>query len=192
MRAVVAGLLAAGSLTGNALQAQVLDVRPTTLTEPRAGNVARHGEVVLGHTTLPGTRRMFAELLDSDTIEVPRGHRGNPSQTRPGTVWQVASHRVQPSYRLDLGPDRYALYYDRNERLIAAVTQDPPGALTKAALVARYPALRMDRRWYSGTRPRNEQWTIALGTCVSLVASVLLPGERIEQLSYVYTCPTKR
>jgi hypothetical protein len=189
MRAVVAVLIATSSVTGTVLHAQVLDVRSTTLTELRAGNQARHGEVVLGQTTLSGTRRMFAELLSSDTIKVARGHQGNPSPTPPWTVWQVASHRVLPSYRLDLGPDRYALYYDKNERLIAAIAQNPAGGLTKAALAARYPSLRKGRSWYSGNQP-HEQWTTALNTCVTLAASVLPPDERVEQLSYVYTCPT--
>jgi hypothetical protein len=190
MRAVFAVLLAASSLTAKGLHAQILDVQPAHFTEPRAGNRARHGEVVLGRTTVAGSRRMFAELLNSDSIKVARGHPGNPSQTRPGTAWQVASHRVEAGYRLDLGPDRYTLYFDKNERLIAATGGALPGALTRADLAARYPSLQKDRRWYSGNRPHLERWTTVLDTCVTLVVSVLLPHERVDRLTYVYTCPT--
>ncbi|HEY7482302.1 MAG TPA: hypothetical protein VH680_17440 [Gemmatimonadales bacterium] len=192
MRWVAALVLTANSIAQGVVHAQALDVRPTPFTEPRTGNQARHGEVVLGQTTLSGTRRMFAELLSSDSIKVARGHQGNPSPIPAGTVWQVASHRVQPSYKLDLGPDRYTLYYDKNERLIAAIAQDLPGALTKADLLVRYPTLRKGRRWYSGNQARSEQWTTAVETCVTLVASLLLPQERLEQLSYIYTCPTQK
>lgn len=53
---------------------------------------------------------------------------------------------VQPSYRLDLGPDRHTPYYDKNERLGAAITRDPAGTLTTADLLTRYPALQKGRR----------------------------------------------
>jgi hypothetical protein len=133
---------------------------------------------------------MFAELLSSDSVKVPLGHPGNPGPIPAWTVWKVASHRVCPRQRLDLGPDRYTLYFDEHDRLIAALAWQVPGGMTREQLVARYPSAQRGRRWYSGDRPRSEQWTVALGSCVTLAASVLVPDGRVERLSYIYTCPT--
>lgn len=65
-----------------------------------------------------------------------------------------------------------------------------PG-LTRATLTARFPALQRGRRWYGGGRPRMDAWTVALGPCVTLSAHVLVLDERVEQVGYLYTCPTR-
>lgn len=173
------------------LEAQTLDVRTDVVTELRPGDHARHGEVVLGKTTLAGARRMFAELLHADTVKVSRGHLGNPSPLPLGTVWEVEGYQVRPTQKLDLGPSRYTLYFDKNERLIAAITRPTAGELTRDQVAAHHPSLRQGRRWYSGDQPHSDEWTATLDTCVAFVAMALIPSARVEQLSYIYTCPTQ-
>jgi hypothetical protein len=109
----------------------------------------------------------------------------------PGTVWGTAGQEVRPRHQLDLGPERYTLYFDENERLIAAVTRRLPGGLTLKVLRNHYPALEKGRRWYSGDQAMSDTWSLAVSSCVTLQASVLIKGERVNSLSYHYTCPTK-
>jgi len=184
-------LALAASLAGTAIQAQTLAVRPSALTDLGAGSRARHGEVVLGQTTMAGALRMFAEQLASDSVVVPRAHLGNPSSIPADVVWQMASREVRPRHKLDLGPDHYTLYFDKNSRLIVASTQRMAGNLTRPQLSAHYSALRKGRRWYGGDRPRHDEWSVALSDCVTLIADVLIAGERVQQLSYLYTCPSR-
>ena len=178
------------SIGSAAVQAQTLNVRPAPFHDFRSGQ-PRHGEVVLGRTTLPGALRGFSELLRSDSVRVPRAHPGNPSSLPAGMVWQAGGAAVHPRHQLDLGPDRYLLYFDHNSRLVAAHTQRLPGELTRAMLSTRYPALRKGRRWYGGDRPRWDTWSVSLSDCVTLSTMVSIPGDRVEQLTYLYTCPTR-
>ncbi len=173
------------------IQAQILSVRPAPLADLRPGKQARHGEVVLGQTTLAGALRMFAEHLRSDSVKVARAHVGNPSPWGPGSVWVSADQEVHPRHYLDLGPERYGLFFDENERLIAASTgQRLPGGLTWKVLSKHYPSLRKGRRWYSGDQPMWDTWSVALSSCVTLAANVLIAGQRVQSLNYYYTCPT--
>jgi hypothetical protein len=168
-----------------------LNVRSAPLADPRPGKQARHGEVVLGQTTLAGALRMFAEHLRSDSVKATRGHVGNPSPWGPGSVWVSSDQEVRPRHYLDLGPERYGLFFDQNERLIAASTgRRLPGGLTWKVLSKHYPSLRKSRRWYSGDQPMMDTWSVALDSCVTLVASVLIEGQKIQNLGYYYTCPT--
>ena len=167
-----------------------MNVRPTPLADLRAGRQARHGEVVLGQTTLAGALRMFAEHLRSDSVKVARAHVGNPSPWGPGSVWVSPGQEVRPRHYLDLGPERYGLFFDENERLIAATGRQLPGGLTWKVLSKHYPSLQKGRRWYSGDQPMMDTWSVALSSCVTLVASVLIEGQKLQKLSYYYTCPT--
>jgi hypothetical protein len=178
-------------ITGRA-EAQILNVRPAPLADLRPGRQARHGEVVLGQTTLAGALRMFAEHLRSDSVKVSRGHGSNPTAWPAGTVWLAGDYEVQPRHSLDLGPERYGLYFDENERLIGAGTGWLPGGLTWKVLSSHYPTFRKGRRWYSGDQPIRDTWSAPLSSCVTLVATVLVKGQRVENLSYYYTCPTTR
>jgi len=146
---------------------------------------------VLGRTTVASALRMFSELLSSDRVVVPRGHPGNPSSLPAGTVWKAANREVRPRHALELGPDRYTLYFDENSRLIVAITPRMPGELTRALFSARYPTLAKGRRRYSGDQPRSDEWSVSLSDCVTLNIEVSIPAERVEQLSYMYTCPTQ-
>ena len=186
---IVFTLLAVGTaLLAGPAAAQTLNVRPAPFADFRLGRQARHGEVVLGQTTLAGALRIFAELLRSDSVQVARAHVGNPSPWGPGSVYVSADREVRPRHHLDLGPERYGLYFDENERLIAASTSRLPGGLTWKVLSKHYPTLRKGRRWYSGDQPRWDTWSVALSNCVRL--SVLIEGQRVQNLGYYYTCPT--
>jgi hypothetical protein len=190
MRIAFALLIAGSVVMTSVAEAQTLNARPAPFADLRAGRQARHGEVVLGQTTMAGALRMFAEHLWSDSVKVPRGHGGNPSSLPVEAVWLAGDHEVHPRHYLDLGPERYGLYFDENERLIAASTSRLPGGLSWKVLSSHYPALRKGRRWYSGDQPKSDTWSVTLGSCVTLVADVLVGGERVQSLSYYYTCPT--
>ena len=193
MRIVFTLLVLGTVVTGVPAEAQTLNVRPAPLGDLRPGKEARHGEVVLGQTTLAGALRMFAEHLRSDSVKVARGHVGNPSPWGPGSVWVSADQEVRPRHYLDLGPERYGLFFDENERLIGASTgRRLPGGLTWKVLSTRYPSLRKSRRWYSGDQPILDTWSVGLSSCVTLVASVLTEGQKVQSLSYYYTCPTTK
>jgi hypothetical protein len=179
------------TLAGTAVQAQTLSVRPAPLTDLRPGNRPRHGEVVLGRTTMTAALRMLADHLSSDSVRVPRGHPSNPSSHPAGTVLYVTGHRIHPRQQLDLGPERYTLYFDENERLIAAVTEPIPGRLTREMISAQYPSLQKGRRRFSGDQPIWDEWSVAVSDCVTLAAQVSIGDERVEGLSYVYTCRTQ-
>jgi hypothetical protein len=190
MRVAFTLLVAGTALLAGAAEAQTLSVQPAPFADLRPGRQARHGEVVLGQTTMAGALRMFAEHLRSDSVRVARAHVGNPSPWGPGSVWVSADQEVRPRHHLDLGPERYGLYFDENERLIGASTSRLPGGLTWKVLSTRYPSLQKGRRWYSGDRPISDTWSVALSSCVTLVADVLVAGQRVQTLSYYYTCST--
>jgi hypothetical protein len=107
-------------------------------------------------------------------------------------VWGAADHQVRPRHYLDLGPERYGLYFDENERLVVATTARLPGGLTWKVLAAHYPGLRKGRRWYRADQAWSDEWSVAVSTCVNLVTNVLVAGDRVETLSYHYTCPTTK
>ena len=191
MRLVLALLVLGTVVPAVPAESQTLNVRPALLGDLRPGKDARHGEVVLGHTTLAGALRIFAEHLRSDSVKVARAHVGNPSPWGPGSVWVSEDQEVRPRYYLDLGPERYGLFFDQNERLIGAATGGRlPGGLTWKVLSKRYPSLRKSRRWYSGDQPMMDTWSVAVGSCVILVAGVLVEGQKVQSLGYYYTCPT--
>ena len=192
MRIVFTLLILGTAALAAPAEAQILNVRPAPLADLRAGRQARHGEVVLGQTTLAGVLRMFSEHLRLDSVKLPRGHVSNPSEWGPGSVWVSADHEARPRHHLDLGPERYQLYFDENERLIGASTGRLPGGLTWKVLSSHYPSFRKGRRWYSGDQPMIDSWSTPLGDCVTLVATVLVKGQRVQNLSYYYTCPTTR
>ncbi len=181
----------AAILSPISIEAQVLGTTPAAFADPRPGNAARYGDVVLGRTTLTAALRMFADDLHADSVTVTRGHVGNPAPVAEGTAWDVAGRQVEPRRRLDLGPDHYVLYFDEHDRLIAAITRQPMAALTLAGLRKHYPGLVRGRRWYGGDQPRFDVWYAALDACVTMSAHVLVADDRVEQVSYLYACPTE-
>ena len=173
------------------LQGPYVRAHVSVILLARPGTQAKHGEVVLGRTTMKAAMRMFAEELSRDTIRVARGHSGNPSAVSAETVWQVGVHQVRPRRMLDLGPEHYSLWFDENDRLIAAITPQVPPGLSRMTLINHYKGIRRFRSWASGNQPTFDVWTVPVDSCVALSAHVSLASERVEQLSYIYTCATR-
>jgi hypothetical protein len=182
--AAIALLTAAQPLAG-----QTISARPVLYKDPVWGVEPKHGEVVLGRTTLKAALRIFAVELEEDSVRVPLGHPGNPS------VLEGKEQRlgVTLRHRLDLGPDRYTLYFDENERLVALDAPAYARPLQRKELAAKYPSLRVHYRGHNADRVAvMEGLEAPLGECVSLTASAWLArGDAVENLGYIYTCSTK-
>jgi hypothetical protein len=129
---------------------------------------------------------MFAVQL-AESVSVPRRHAANPDTLPANTEWQVGDHVARPCHVLDLGPELYRLYFDQNERLVVALTFQPPRRVLREELVAHYPSLKFEGRRL-GT---SDAFVAPLGPCVSLAGRLRLDTKLVNQLSYVYTCATK-
>lgn len=185
--ATLAFLAAAGPLSG-----QTISARPVLFKDPVWGVEPKHGEVVLGRTTLKAALRIFAVELEEDSVRVPLGHPGNPSVLE-GKDHRFGGVTFRALHRLDLGPDRYTLYFDQNERLVALEAPAYARPLQRKEVAAKYPSLRVHYRGHNAERvPVYEGLEAPLGECVSLTAGVWLArGDAVENLGYVYTCSTK-
>jgi len=177
--------------------AQTLSARPLFFADPVLSVDPANGELVLGRTTLRSALRIFASDLQ-DSVRLPLGHSGNPLTLPTGTT---SSGRAGPTarYLLDIGTGRYTLYFDTNQRLIAAdaVGSNLPRLIRRADLVARYATLRPLRD--SASLVNLEA---PIGPCISMVAFAwdrddgrrdgyhVEPGSIVE-FGYRYTCPTK-
>lgn len=182
--AALALLAAARPLTG-----QTISARPVLYKDPVWGVEPKHGEVVLGRTTLKAALRIFAVELEEDSVRVPLGHPGNPSVLK-GKERRIGG--VTLRHRLDLGPDRYTLYFDENERLVALDAPAYARPLQRKELAAKYPSLRVYYRGHNADRvPVMEGLEAPLGECVSLTANLWLARDAVENLGYIYTCSTK-
>jgi hypothetical protein len=165
--------------------AQTLAAKPAIFADPVPGSDPSKGELVLGRTTLTAALRIFAvQLGESPTGPRPRA---NPDTLPADTEWQVGDHVVRPRHVLDLGPELYRLYFDRNQRLVAAVTFQPPRRVTREELVGHYPSLKFEGRRLGP----SDAFVAPLGPCVSLAGRLRLDTKQVDQLSYVYTCATK-
>ena len=167
--------------------AQTLAARPAVFADPVPGSDASKGELVLGRTTLAAALRIFAVEL-GEVVSVTRRHAGNPDTLPTNTEWQVGDHVVRPRHVLDLGPGFYRLYFDKNERLVAALTFQPPRRVLREELVAHYPSLKFEGRRLGA----SDAFVAPLGPCVSFAGRLRLDTKLVDQLSYVYTCATKQ
>ena len=165
--------------------AQTLAAKPSVFADPVPGSDPSKGELVLGRTTLTAALRIFAVELG----ELPTGPRprANPDTLPVDTEWQVGNHVLRPRHVLDLGPELYRLYFDRNQRLVATVTFQPPRRVTRQELVAHYPSLKFEGRRLGPA----DAFVAPLGQCVSFAGRLRLDTKLVDQLSYVFTCPTK-
>jgi hypothetical protein len=124
-------------------------------------------------------------------VRVPLGHGSNPDTVKSGTGF-LGSTSLRPYYRLEIGAARYTLYFDRHERLVAAITSQLPRPVRRDELVARYPSLNVA---YVG-RTAEGAWVMddliaPLSPCVSLVADVWRRDKgMVGSLGYIYTCAT--
>jgi hypothetical protein len=177
---------------------QTLSSRPAFFADPALTNDPTVGELVLGRTTLRSALRIFAVEL-ADSVRLPLAHAANPDTLPAGTTTGGPAPAPAIHYRLDLGVGRYTLYFDKNERLVAADAshQRFPRRIRREDLVARYATLRPTHR------PESlDNLEAPLGPCVSMYAHAwdrddglrdehhLLPGTIVE-FGYRYTCPTR-
>jgi len=185
-RSLLPVLAFAASLAVNAPgSAQTLAAKPAVFADPVPGTDPSRGELVLGRTTLTAALRIFAVEL-GDSVTVLR-RSANPDTLPTGTEWQVGDEVVRPRHRLDLGPKFYQLYFDRNKRLVAAVTFQVPRQVTREDLMAHYPSLKFEGRRLGPA----DLFVAPLGSCVSFAGRLRFDTKEVDQLSYVYTCPTK-
>ena len=185
-RRLLPALTVAMSLTATVpVAAQTLAAKPAIFADPVPGSHPSKGELVLGQTTLTAALRIFAVEL-SELVKVPR-RSANPDTLPTDTEWQVGDHVVRPRQSLDLGPERYRLYFDRNERLIVALTFQPPRRVTREELVGHYPTLKFEGRRLGP----SDAFVAPLSSCVSFAGRLRFDTKLVDQLSYVYTCATK-
>jgi hypothetical protein len=170
--------------------AQTISSRPAIFTDPSLGTDPNYGELVLGQTTLISALRIFAVELQ-DSVWLPLGHGSNPDTVGSGTQLP-GDTSVRPRYRLEIGAGRYTLYFDRRERLVAAITTQLPRPVRRDELVARYPSLSVAHvgRTAEGVWVMDDL-VAPLAPCVSLVADVWRRDKgMVGSLGYVYTCAT--
>jgi hypothetical protein len=172
--------------------AQTLSSRPAVFADPSLDTDSRYGELVLGRTTLASALRIFAMELE-DSVRVPLRHPSNPD-----TLWTSTELPGDaPStthYRLDIGAGRYTLYFDKRERLVAAITPRSrlPRPIRRDELVARYPTLKVQRvaRTAEGAWVKDDLMA-PLAPCISLVADVWRRDKgMVGSFGYIYTCTT--
>lgn len=170
--------------------AQTLSSRPAIFADPVFGTDPSYGELVLGRTTLISALRIFAVELQ-DSVRMPLGHPSNPDTVWTATAGFGPPSAPKPYHRLDLGPGRYTLYFDKHERLVAATTQHLPRPVRRDELVARYPTLRVERRWRTAEDvPIHDELAAPLGPCLWLTALVQLRDGQVQDFGYVFTCST--
>lgn len=169
--------------------AQTLSSRPGFFTDPVLAIDRSYGELVLGRTTLRSAMLIFATELEDTS-------RSRASMDSEPAVAPRARYRLTP------GRGHYTLYFDKNERLVAAMAdrQEFPRRLRRDELVAQYAMLRPSSRQDMASSGPVEDLEAALGPCLSMHASVwtggspssdrLLPGT-VLSFGYRYTCPTK-
>jgi hypothetical protein len=140
------------------LGAQSLSARPVMFADPVPGGPAPGRELVLGTTTLTAAKRIFAVELQDETVQVARGHAGNPERLPRGTEWRLAEATFHPEHRLDPGARplrallRRARASDRHSRRANALAGHSirpdtslPGAPASATVAQRRRAVRRGR-----------------------------------------------
>ena len=170
--------------------AQTLSSRPAIFTDPSLGTDPNYGELVLGQTTLVSALRIFAVELQ-DSVWLPLGHGSNPDTV--GNATELPGDKsLRPRYRLEIGAGRYTLYFDRHERLVAAITSQLPRPVRRDELVARYPTLSVAHvgRTAEGVWVMDDL-VAPLAPCFSLVADVWRRDKgMVGHMGYIYTCAT--
>lgn len=166
--------------------AQTLSSRPAFFTDPVLAIDRSYGELVLGRTTLRSAMLVFATELEDTT------HSRASTDSEPPVA-------PRARYRLTPGRGHYTLYFDKNERLVAAIAdrQEFPRPLRRDELVAQYATLRPSSR---PDMASVEELEAPLGPCLSMQASVWTGGSlssdrlragTVLSFGYRYTCRTK-
>jgi hypothetical protein len=193
MRLLISVLLLCTVLHTPPCSAQSLASRVAVFRDPALTLDPSYGELVLGQTTLTSALRMFAVELQ-DSVRVPLGHGSNPDTVGSNTLW-LSYPAPKPRYRLEIGADRYTLFFDRHERLVAAMTNRShlPRPIRREELVARYPTLTVQEVGRTAEGVWVRDYLIApLTPCVSLMA---VAGRKdkglVDDFGYIHTCGTK-
>jgi hypothetical protein len=173
--------------------AQSLSSRPAIFNDPALNIDPSYGELVLGQTTLTSALRMFAVELQ-DSVRIPLRHGSNPDTLRSDAELP-GDPTLRVNYRLEIGAGRYTLYFDRHERLVAAIADRSrlPRPIRRDELVARYPTLRIEHvgRTAEGVWVRDDL-IAPLAPCVSLVADAWRRDKGVvDSFGYIHTCATK-
>jgi len=135
------------------------------------------GEVVLGETTLRDAIRLFPPTYGEGA---PRRPRGFP-MARAGKVQPKPARVFNPSATM------YALFFDRNDRLVIfeelgdELEQQPV-----ADVLSKYPALHETQRLKGERELQGE-----IAPCVVLMLLVD-DDDRVKNVAYAYSCPTNR
>jgi hypothetical protein len=189
MRRTLSFMILGTLLWATSSLAQTLSSRPGFFTDPLLAVDRSYGELVLGRTTLRSAMLMFATELEDAT------HSRASTDSEPAVA-------PRARYRLTPGRGHYTLYFDKNERLIAAIAdrQEFPRPLRRDELVAQYATLRPSSRQHLGSPGAVEDLEAPLGPCLSMQASVWTEGSpssdrlrvgTVLSFGYRYTCPTK-
>lgn len=133
------------------------------------------GEVVLGETTLREAIAMFPTTS------------GEGAPRRPKQLPPIKAGKVRPEPAKVFNPfaTMYALYFDRNDRLV--LLEELGNELEGQSLegiLSRYPALRE-----VGRRRDTRELQGEIAPCVVLVL-VVGPDDLVQAAAYAYTCQT--
>lgn len=136
--------------------------------------------LVLGKTTLAQTQSMFPAS--------PSGYEGTPRKPDGYPVSKIGE--VSPKPKLVFLPymTDYALYYDKNERLVIVKDFIPPfKGHTVAEVSKMYPGLRKTDSFDGYYEMQTE-----LTPCAVLMLMVNEDDNEISMSAYAYTCKTER
>jgi hypothetical protein len=183
-RSVIA--LACAYLLPASLSAQYLSPHAVLYQDPSTVPNWQLTPLALGKTTLQSARRMFPE---APKVLEGRGpfsiNDGNPA---PIDRWDATNTTggvtLTAKYLFDLGPGRWSLYFDANQRLIYSVA--PPEVMkgvTRPDFTRHYPQLKAVRGEKSVTMEGP------VSDCVYLTA-LFFNADTLQSYSYTYTCPT--
>jgi hypothetical protein len=189
MRRTLSFMILGILLSATSSLAQTLSSRPGFFTDPVLAVDRSYGELVLGRTTLRSAMLIFATELQDTT------HSRASMDSEPPVA-------PRARYRLTSGRGHYTLYFDRNERLVAAIAdrQEFPRPLRRDELVAQYATLRPSSRHDMASSAAVEDLEAPLGPCLSMQASVWtgtspssdrLRAGTVLSFGYRYICPTK-
>ncbi len=138
------------------------------------------GILVLGKTTLAQTQNMFPAS--------PSGYEGTPRRPDGYPVSKVGEVSPKPNLVFLPYMSNYALYYDKNERLVIVKDFIPPlKGQTVAEVSKMYPGLRK-----TDSFDGNYEMQTELTPCAVLMLMVNEDDNEISMSAYAYTCKTER
>lgn len=168
-------------------QAQYLGAKAVIYHDPLPERANTETPLLLGKTFLQSARRMFP-----DAPKVIEGsplysiNEGNPQPIDRGDeIWTLDGFTITAKFIFMLGPGRWTLYFDGNQRLIAAVApKEAMTGVTRSEFAQKYPSLKEAK----GQNHTDLQGRIS--ECVYLQALFGM-DEKLHSYSYSYVCPTE-